>query len=695
MEKAFLILTLVSCVLAYPAPADTVTVATSGGDYTRIQDAIDACSDGWIVEVADGFWGGTGNRDLDFGGKRITVRSANGPENCTINCGGTPSIPHRAFYFHSGEDANSIVEGFTIKNGYAKLNFSVPGMDYPDGGAICCRASDSGWPSSPTIKNCIITDNQADGTDRDSYGGGIYCLSSAPTIVDCNIVSNSANFGGGIAFEYYTWLAPAERATITNCTISGNTAICTDPISCSDNGYGGGIYSYDSSVAIQDCTIIDNTAFRGGGICFDYSQDRPQIPYPQLVVTGSTISSNSATFDDPEPLGYCWSTGGGIAMGPLVGGIISQSRIIGNSAVEYGGGIDCDGTSSLEIVNCIISGNLVDSGNPIMPAAGGAMCLFGSSPRIVNSTISSNEAQDYGAPGFGGGGVYCLVDNFGVDSQPEIKNCAFEGNGHHAVYEDAEDSDPNLTYCLFYNNLDGDYYDRDENATFTGAENINAIADGHAIKNRDGDPMFIMDDLTDPNAIRGYWTDEPELLPGNRTRLFDDSGGFVAGQLVGRHINASVSIFGFPMQRRQAYITANTATTIDVVGDLTGYVEEWHEYKVADYHIQKGSSCIDTGTVFGGPTTDIEGNPRPIDIEDPTDITQANPNGDSIVDTLDVMLVAINWLRDDCQAPGSCDNCDMEQEESYGVINYLDYGIIYSRWLQQSLTDIGAYELQP
>jgi len=685
MEKAFFILTLVSCVLAYPAPADTVTVATSGGDYTRIQDAIDACSDGWIVEVDDGFWGGAGNRDLDFGGKRITVRSASGPENCTINCLGSPTSPHRAFYFHNGEDANSIVEGFTIKNGYANSDLESRG------GAIYCAVTPGEQMSSPTIRNCIIIDNQAVGVD--SYGGGIYCSSSAPTIVDCNIVSNSANFGGGIGFEYYSWLAPAERSTITNCTISDNVAICTSPRDCSDNGYGGGIYSYDSSVTIQDCKIISNTAFRGGGICFDYS-DGPQIPYPQLVIDRSTISSNSASFDDPEPLGYCWSTGGGIAMGPLVGGIISQSRITGNWAVEYGGGIDCDGTSSLEIVNCIISGNLADSGNPIMPAAGGAMCLFGSSPRIVNSTISSNEAQDYEAPGFGGGGVYCLVDNFGVDSQPEIKNCAFVGNGHHAVYEDAEDSDPNLTYCLFHNNPDGDYYDRDENTTFTGAENINAIADGHAIKNRDGDPMFIMDDPTDPNAIRGYWTADPVLLGGNRTRLFDNFGDFVAGQLVGRHINAS-SFGEVPIQKRQAYITANTATTIDVVGNLTGYVGRFHEYKVVDYHIQKGSSCIDTGTIFGAPTTDIEGNPRPIDVEDPTDITQANPNGDSIVDTLDIVLVATNWLRYDCQAPGSCDNCDIAPDGGDGVINYLDYGIIYSHWLQQSLTDIGAYELQP
>ncbi|MCP4709345.1 MAG: hypothetical protein GY869_12020 [Planctomycetes bacterium] len=40
--------------------APDLIVAISGGDYTNIQAAINACSRGWIVEVDDGFWGGGG-----------------------------------------------------------------------------------------------------------------------------------------------------------------------------------------------------------------------------------------------------------------------------------------------------------------------------------------------------------------------------------------------------------------------------------------------------------------------------------------------------------------------------------------------------------------------------------------------------------------------------------------------------------
>ena len=46
-----------------------------------IQAGIDSASNGDTVYVADGIWKGSGNINLNFNGKAITVRSENGPYN--------------------------------------------------------------------------------------------------------------------------------------------------------------------------------------------------------------------------------------------------------------------------------------------------------------------------------------------------------------------------------------------------------------------------------------------------------------------------------------------------------------------------------------------------------------------------------------------------------------------------------------
>ncbi len=203
-------------------------------EYPTIQDAIDAAMDGDIVLVAPGVYTGEGNRDIDFLGKAITVKSAYGQEYTVIDC----QDEGRGFYFHTLENVESILDGFTITNGW----------DYEGGGIYCYDSS------SPIIMNCTIS-----GNTTYKYGGGVYCNHfSCPIITNCTISGNTSDYGGGIYSQY-------SSPTITNCALTGNTAYGA-------YSQGGGIYCDESFPVITNCTITGNTALHyGGGIYSQYS----------------------------------------------------------------------------------------------------------------------------------------------------------------------------------------------------------------------------------------------------------------------------------------------------------------------------------------------------------------------------------------------------------------------------------------
>lgn len=133
------------------ASAATWVVRPDGsGDFATIQSAVNAAANGDVIELTDGTFTGDDNRDVDFAGKGLTIRSQSGnPENCVIDCEGSPADPHRAFYLEDALTSTSYVEGITVRGGQA------PATGFEAGGAIYC------YNASLHVARCHFRENRA------------------------------------------------------------------------------------------------------------------------------------------------------------------------------------------------------------------------------------------------------------------------------------------------------------------------------------------------------------------------------------------------------------------------------------------------------------------------------------------------------------------------------------------------------
>ena len=295
--------------------------------YDTIQMGIDHSWDGGTVRVSAGRYRGEGNRDIEFRGKSITVRSEDGPENCIIDCNGSWDEPHQGFYFNGGEGPNSVLYAFTITGGYAGY-----------GGGIYCEGS------SPSIVKCNIGGNSA------AFGGGIGFKESGVLLVGCEIRDNETILDGGGIYS-----SQASVPTLTNCSVTDNSA-----------RYGGGLYSRDGSdITLSGCNVEDNRAEYGGGI---YNRQS------SLEADKCEFRGNAAERDS-----------GGIHNDSGSDVSINRSVFSGNSAGRYGGGINNAFGSRLTAANCVLSGNRAGG------EGGGICNSYGGRLDLKNCTIVGNR----------------------------------------------------------------------------------------------------------------------------------------------------------------------------------------------------------------------------------------------------------------------------------------------------------------
>ncbi|MFH1278371.1 MAG: T9SS type A sorting domain-containing protein [Candidatus Eisenbacteria bacterium] len=221
------------------------------GDAPTIQAGIDSAAVGDTVLVHDGTYTGPGNKELEFHGKNIVLKSASGPASTVIDCEETG----RGIWLHGGEGYEAMVEGFTIRNGVAG-----------NGGGI--RVDDQA-----TIRECWILDNTAYNS-----GGGIIVWSEEVRIDECLIVGNSCpQVGGGIC-----GLSPSV-IYVRRSVVSSNTG-----------RFGGGIGCYGDPgyyLRVDSCLVAGNlSTLHAGGLYAGYASETGHVD-----VYNSTVAGNRAS----------------------------------------------------------------------------------------------------------------------------------------------------------------------------------------------------------------------------------------------------------------------------------------------------------------------------------------------------------------------------------------------------------------
>src|SRR5262245_31958883 len=151
------------------------------------------------------------------------------------------------------------------------------------------------------------------------FGGGLCFIGASTLIVQDSTVRRNANVAGGGGIL-------ASTASLTNCTVSGNT---------SGNSSGGGI---DAGTAnLTNCTVSGNTAGSSGG----------GISAGTANLTNCTVSGNVVSTSVSDGTGQ----GGGISANNAT---LTSCTVSGNIASIEGGGIR---STSATLIGSTLSGN--------------------------------------------------------------------------------------------------------------------------------------------------------------------------------------------------------------------------------------------------------------------------------------------------------------------------------------------------
>lgn len=449
-------------------------VAPTGPKRT-IQAAINSALGGDTIFVLPGVYDGA----IDLNGKAVTIVSTSGAAATFLERATFGSI----VTCNSGEGPDTILEGFTLRDGFTLgrggalfCGFSSPTVidcvfdsneSQDEGGAVAAIAA------SPTFIDCAFADNMANLVQAEPGGGAIYGELATIELIDCTFAGNGAGGAGGAVA-----LIGGSHATLDGCTFEENSLWFYTLAA-----RGGAISVDDSELELGGCDFVENFSWGSGGAI--------SIEYGTMTAVACTFDGNEADLDHAGAIRAVESELSIVGCGFTAnrsnhyGAAITATFCdvsIGFSGFHHNGDIDGTGTtrggaiwtsySDMAVSACSFTNNAsVDDGGAITIAGwttnddvvvtgstfsqnttgadGGAISVANGAATITGCTFSGNEAQ------FGGA---VRVSAWAYEPTPDeimtvLTDCTFEANlafGGAGLYGNAT---THVADCAFVGNV--------------------------------------------------------------------------------------------------------------------------------------------------------------------------------------------------------------------------------------------------
>lgn len=373
-RKAFWLGLIALAILTPLSAKAQQVVSISAGDSAGLQQAINASSDGTIIELASGTYsapsGAFNIYAVTTNTRSITIRAAAGANVSLTGSGGDIirfTDPNCTVHF----------ERLTFANGTSNQNAI--------GGALTLVNVKAVFTS------CVFDNNSANGPT----GGGAQWIDANSVIYfnSCTWTKNTSQRFGGAAS-----IGRDSRVFLRNCRFSGNRSDVNGS-SHIPNSDGGALHISNSIVRVDNCSFDNNaTGYTGGALSVIGDWDRATT---EVTINNSSFTNNSA----------------------------SQPRTNAFNTPTFAGAIHAEAMTTLRLNNCRFTGNSAQQG--------GALGLYLSLAEIAGCIFKDNQTSGSGADESQGGTIAALsAESPGSQHRPAqliVRDSLFQSTTNAAI----------------------------------------------------------------------------------------------------------------------------------------------------------------------------------------------------------------------------------------------------------------------